>query len=130
MDDAPQVDVDQPAPFGEVAEHASPAAHPGVVHQDGDLAEVLVGEVPQPLDVLGVADVDDASAHVAPVGGRRDQRLGALERGRVRVGQHDLHAEAGEGFRGGEADAARRAGDHRDAAALECGMERHERVPS
>ena len=39
---------------------------------------------------------------------------------------HDLHAEADEGFRRGEADAARRAGDDRDAVRDKCGMIVHE----
>ena len=60
---------------------------------------------------------------------RRDAVLRRLERGGVGVGHDDFHAEAGEFFRGGKPDAARRAGDDRDPTGGQSRMERHGEAP-
>ena len=126
VDDAPEVDVDEPAPPGEVAEHPAPAADARVVHEQRDLAERLAGEVPQGFDGLEVADVDDAEAHVLLLGRRlRDPRVSGLERRGVGVRENDFHARPREALRRREADAAGGAGDHRDAAGLKSGMKGH-----
>ena len=129
VDHAPEVRVDDPAPFLEIAEDARAAADPGVVHQERDLAEIGEGEVPQALDVDRLADVDDAEADVARM--RREPRhpiLGRFEHRGVGIGHHDLHAEAGELHCGGKTDAARRAGDDRDPTGAEGRVERHAKL--
>ena len=129
MDDAPKIDVDDPAPFFEIADNAPAAIDARIVHQERDLAEIGEGQVPQALDVGGLADVDDAEADVAGMSRQpRNPVLGRLERLGVGVGHDDLHAESGELRRGGKAYAACRAGDHGDPAGAERGVERHAKL--
>ena len=68
------------------------------------------------------ADVGRHGDDVAGPARRADLGRGALERLGRQVGQADLHAERGEALGGGQADAARRAGDDGDAAGRQGGM--------
>jgi hypothetical protein len=112
VDDAPEVDVDHPAPV--VVGHA----HDRAAHRDARVEEYDVHaahriecSVGQGVDRLAVADVahDALRLHAE----RADLRDRGVERAALDVGEHEAHALARERLCGGEADTARAARDHR-----------------
>ncbi len=124
MNDAPEVDVKDGAPARGVAKQAAAGPFdPCVVHQQGDLAKGLIGRILEALHILSPRDVgDDAANRPGARGMAGDLGDGGVERRGVDVGEPQLHAEPGEFYGGGKADAAGGAGDDGDAIFREGGV--------
>ncbi len=122
--DAPEIDVDQLLPGVEIFPRlAGIVADAGIVHQERDLAEFFVGLVGERR--RGSPASTRRRRQRAPCRRcRQHQRRplpAASERGAFAVGDHDIHASAGEAFRGRQPDAACASGDDGRAARGEGG---------
>src|SRR5215469_14623906 len=98
----------------------------GVVHQHVDRTKCGVGTV---LEAVHFVDLADIRRHGDDLGGRQQSRR-PIERVLAQIGEHKLHAERREALGGGKADAARSAGDDRDATLREGRMIGHLCTPS
>jgi hypothetical protein len=101
--------VRQPSRFFQVPAGIEPDA--GVEHQDADAAELAKNCVAQPLHVRAPSHVGGDSDDAAP--GVFDGGLGGLQPFAGQVGDRHGQTEASQAAGGGEADAARAAGDDR-----------------
>ncbi len=117
VDDAPHVDGDRPLPVLQVdVPHgrAATTGHAGVQERHVHLAvggERLVAQVRHRRPLGHVGDDGGRLESLAPQTGDR-----VVERARLDVGEHDPHPASRHQLGGGPADAARRAGHHRDLA--------------
>ena len=117
VDDAPEIDAEDPAPFllGDLPDRAADA-HPGVVVHEVGAAEVLqrsgrAGRGPRPASETSVTTARTSAPSAARARRRR------LEHGLLDVGQDELHALGGGAPGHRLADAAGPAGDHGHLAA-------------
>ena len=130
VDDAPEIDLDDAPPARRIAEQFPASPGPGVVHEERDLAEGVIGRGLQALHVVGMADVDGEGSDAVRARGRRADLGGrGLERRAIGVGHAHSHPERGEFDRRGKANAARRSGYDRDPVRRQCGMTGHSISP-
>ena len=109
VDDAPEVDAEQPFPLTELEfPRCARQLDAGVVAQEVDRAEALRGPPREHLDVLPLRHIGGDREHVR---GFADKRRRRLEPVRVDVGHHDAHPLFREPARQREPDAARRTCD-------------------
>ncbi len=116
VDDAPEVNIDDPSPViqREFPRSAGAAADARVVAEDVDSAEALVGGFGKGFDVLLFRDIGPAGEYLdAP---RRDGRFGHCERLGFDIADDDVDAGIGEALSHGEPKAARSSCDNSDFA--------------
>jgi hypothetical protein len=109
VEHAHQVDVDHPSPVVERdVVDAAAGGHTRIVANDMHVPERIEGGLRRAFDACGIGDIADGAANF-----RRDLQEtfdGGLQRVRLDVGQHHLHALPGERARHRKSDAAGPAG--------------------
>ena len=110
VDDAPEVDADDPLPRLDRAEPgiAGPA-DPGVVAHDVNRTEPLHGRRGERLDLVGLADIGHDREHIDTVGADLDGRCG--EGVLLHIGEHDRTARGRKRIRERQPDPAATARD-------------------
>jgi hypothetical protein len=113
---AAQVDRDEAVPFvvGDLVRRVDRLLDAGVVERDVQAPEPLNCRAQRRANVVGARDVAGHREHLAAR--RLDQPCGLAVAVRRDIRHDDACAFAGEGKRGGAADAARRPGDERHLA--------------
>src|SRR6266536_3811440 len=115
VDDADQVDADDPIPIVEwCIEQTAGHPHAGVVHEDVNRPNRLVYLGGERFHFGPVGNIDLAAQHAPPELARLASGHG--EAGLVYIAQEEIGAAARKRQRGGAADSAPRAGHHRAAA--------------
>ena len=115
VDDAEQVDLQDPPPIGQVdsprSESERASSDASVVAQDVDRTEGVDGGVTKRVDRVGIGDIGDDPDGLDS--GCLQFRDRGVQDGFFDVAEDDAHAIGGEPFGHGEADPARSSGDHR-----------------
>ncbi len=114
VDDASDVDVQDPIPHGLGGPNRHAAAHPGVVEHDVRRAELVERRVTHRDDVGLLSDVTLHADHARAVGAQGRNRF--LEWLFFDVAEHEFRARGRKPSRGGETNATRPARDDRSLA--------------